>query len=262
MRRRRSGVARRRGIDEIRYRRRQNFARQRQVDRPLRLRRGDVDGAVDGRFEHMRIRQLVIPLGEFPHHRTLVAHLLRPMDLSGALTGRSAFLGIRRAAGGKQDRDVAAPAIHQAGDRIGGANIDVHHHELRLAGLEVIAERHADRDVLMRDRHRPRHPRAMGLSFRQRLDQRGEIGPGIGKEVIDATVGKQCEIRISRRSRGNGLYRNSAICGGRAGSCHTFTETMMPAGKISSGFACLRAIPCSYAYCRKVSSVGRFSSIP
>ena len=127
----------------------QRLARQRQVDRPARLAHRDVERAVDDGVDRLAGAQLIVPLHELAHHRALVEALLAPVDLAVA-RGDVAGLGQRRAAGGEQDRHVVARRIHQAADRVRGADRDVAHHGRDLAGGAVVAVGHRHRQVLVR----------------------------------------------------------------------------------------------------------------
>ena len=193
-------VTRRRGIAEVLDRRGQCFARQRQIDRPHRLRHGDVERPIHRAFQRLAIGQFVIPFDEFAHHGALIAHFLRPMDFAAAHTHQFAFFGVGRAARGEQHRNVPAPPIDDAAQRIGRANIDMHHHRLRAAGLQVIALRHGDGDVLVRHGDGLGHFGAVRLCFGIGFDDRREICTGIGEEIVDAAVRKQREIGVGNCS--------------------------------------------------------------
>ena len=200
-RRRGPTMARRRCEFEIRDRRRQDFARQHQIDRTLGLGERNVERSVDGGFEHLGIGNLVVPFDEFPQDRRLIAHFLRPVDFACPGTARRALLAVRRAACRKQHRHIGTRGIHDAAERIGSADIHMHHDELRPACLQIIAERHRDGDILMRHGHRLRHPPTCRLRLGESLDQRREIGAGIGEEIIDTTIGDEREISICHSSR-------------------------------------------------------------
>ena len=186
-------------------RRRQDFARQHQIDRALGLGERNVQRPVDGGFEHLGIGNLVVPFDEFPQDRRLVAHFLRPVDFARPGAARRALLAVGRAACRKQDRHIGTRGIHDAAERIGGADIHMHHDELRPAGLQIIAERHRDGDILVRHGHRLRHPPSCRLRLGEGLDQRREIGAGIGEEIVDATIGHEREISICHGSRSDRL---------------------------------------------------------
>ena len=72
-------------------RRRKHLARQREVDRPARLRQHQLERAVDDRLELHGRAQLVVPLHVLAQHRALVEALLRPVDVEVA-RARRAFL--------------------------------------------------------------------------------------------------------------------------------------------------------------------------
>ena len=205
-----AGVACRdgRAVLEIGDRRGQHLARQRQVDRPLGLGHRQVDGAIDRGFEHVRVGQLVVPFDELAHDAALVAHLLRPVDLAGARSGDAAGLAVGRAPRCEQHRDVAAPGVEQAGGGVGGADVDVHHDQLRPTGLQVVALRHRHRDVLVRAEHRLGERLALGFRLGQRLDQGGEIGARVGEQTVDAAVGEEGHIGVGGAPRLDGLDRH------------------------------------------------------
>ena len=173
----------------------EHLARQRQVDRAARLAHGDVDRAVDDGLGRLPGAQLEVPLHEFAGEAALVEHLLAPVDRAVA-RGLVADLGERRAAGAEQDRRVVARGVHQAADRVRGADRHVHHHRRRLAGDPVIAVRHRHRDVLVGNRDDARIFAVGAGIARQRFDDRREIGAGIGHHVIDPALGEAGEERL------------------------------------------------------------------
>ncbi len=180
--------------------RRQHLARQRQVDRALRLAHGDIQCTVDYGTDGLAGAQLVIPFDEFAHHAALVEALLAPMD--GAVArGDAAAFGERGAAGRQQDRDIVAGGIHQPADGVGGADRDVHHHGGGLAAGAVIAVCHRHGDVFMRDHHEAGDLPAGTLVARQRFHDRCEIGAGIGKDMLDAALAEPGQVGF----RGHGL---------------------------------------------------------
>ena len=121
--------------------RRQDFARQREVDRAAGRRRGDGEGAVDHGFELLAVAQFVFPFDDLAQHAGLVEHLLRPMDVDVARPGQPAF-GQRRAAGGEQDRHVLARRVERAAHAVGGADADMHHDRRHPQRHHRIAVRH------------------------------------------------------------------------------------------------------------------------
>jgi hypothetical protein len=123
------------------------------------------------------------------------------VDLAAAHAHQTALFRVGRAAGREQHRNIAAPAVDQAANRVRSADIDMHHHRLRPPRLEEITLRHGDGDVLVRHGDGLGHFRAVRLRLRVGLDQRREIGTGIGEEVIDAAVGEQRKIGVGNRSR-------------------------------------------------------------
>ncbi len=71
-----------RSVSLLMGRRGQDFARQGQIDRPLRLGAGQVDGPIDRAFQRRSIGELIVPFDEFADERALIAHFLRPMDFA------------------------------------------------------------------------------------------------------------------------------------------------------------------------------------
>ena len=185
--------ARRAFIGEIARLLGQHLARQGEINRPPRLVHRHVDGAVDDGLQLAGVAQLVVPLDHLADHARLVEHLLAPVDVDRP-RARRAGLGQRRPAGSEDDRHVLARGVGDAADRVGGPHIDVDHYRLRLAGGEEITMRHGDREVFVRHRHRCRRIRAVGDRLGQRLDDRGEVGPRIAEQVVDAPVFQEREI--------------------------------------------------------------------
>ncbi|CAN5785418.1 hypothetical protein BH23PSE1_BH23PSE1_18320 [soil metagenome] len=129
--------------------------------------------------------ELVVPFAGLAHQRGLVAHLLAPGDRHGA-RAEAARLGDGRAARHQQHRHMLARRVDRADRAVGEADIGVQHHRLGAAGHRVVAVRHAHRGVLVRDDEgaRQRGPRGGGLG--QPLDDRREVGAGVGEDDIDA----------------------------------------------------------------------------
>ena len=193
-------VARGRLIGEIGGGGRQHFARQGQIDRTLGLAHGQIEGAVDRVLQHMAIGKLIVPLHEFAHHGALIAHFLRPVDLAGALAQLAAVFGEGRAARAEEHGDIAAPGVHDAADRIGGADIHMHHHKLRLAGLEVIAHGHGHGHVLMGHGDGLGDLGPIGFGLGIGLDQGREIRARVGEEIINAAIRQQGQIGVRHGS--------------------------------------------------------------
>jgi hypothetical protein len=109
---------------------RQDFARQREIDRSLGLGLGERERAVDHRLELGKAPELVIPLDELADHRGLVEGFLCPVDV--AVTAPSgAGLRDRVPPGGEQDGHVRARGMDDAPDGIARADDHVDHHGLR-----------------------------------------------------------------------------------------------------------------------------------
>ncbi|MBV6487294.1 MAG: hypothetical protein GHHEDOFH_01238 [Pseudorhodoplanes sp.] len=145
-----------------------------------------------------------------------------------------ALLGDRRASGGDDDGRAVARHVGDVVERVGGADIDVHHDRLRTAGHQVDAVRHRDREILVRHEHRLRHRMVGAPCARIGLHDRREIGAGIDEEIIDAVAGERaqemvggdrCCLRAPRFSRRpcrhqallgvSAFARNSRIWNGR-----------------------------------------------
>ena len=181
----------------------QHLARQREVDRPARLRHGDVERAIDDRIDRLAGAQFVIPFDEFAHQAALVEHFLAPMD--GAVArGLVPGLGERGATGAENDRHIVARGIHQRADGVGGADRYVHHHDRRLAANPVIAVGHRYGDILMRHRDDARVFAIGAGTARQSLDDRGEIGARIGEHIVDPALGKAGEEGFGGHAGGVG----------------------------------------------------------
>ena len=188
-------LRRRGGGRRVFPRRRQRLARQAQVDRSARRRGGDGERAIDYQLDLVAEHQLVLPLHVLAHQRALIAHLLSPVD--GQVTAAAmSRLGERRAARGEEQRHTRARRVHHAHQRVGDADVDVDHHRLRPSGGHPVAVRHADRDHLVRHRDRARRGESAALGARQRLDQRREVGAGVGEEEVDAALRERREIRL------------------------------------------------------------------
>ncbi len=186
--------------ERIRHRRGQRLARQRQIDRPARAGHHDLIGARHHVDDLLRDAQLVIPLHRLAQHPGLVEHLLAPVDVAVA-AAELALLGDRRASRGEDQRNAVAVEIDDVVDRVGGADVDVQHHALRLAAHRIGAMRHRHREVLVRDHQRRRYLGIRLLGAAVGLDDRREIGARIGEEIVDAVVGQRPQEGLSRDRR-------------------------------------------------------------
>jgi hypothetical protein len=117
------------------------------------------------------------------------------MDVGIART-KGPLLGQWRTPGGKEDRDVGAGCVEDAAERVGGADADMHHDRRHTPRGRRIAMRHRQRQVLVRreQRLRRRLPamRRLGVG----LDDRREIGAGVGEQIFDAALCEQREIGL------------------------------------------------------------------
>ncbi len=199
-RRTRRHMARRRRIREVLDGRGQHFARQREIHGALGLAHRQVERAVDGRFQNLRVLEFVIPLDDFAQHAGLIAHFLRPVNFAAARAGQTALFAVRRASGRKDDGKIAAPCVEHAAHGVRHAHIDVNHNELRLAGLQIVAKRHMDGDVLVGHRDGARHLAALRLELGERFNQRRKVGAGVGEQKINAAVGENFDVGVGDRA--------------------------------------------------------------
>ena len=125
--------------------------------------------------------QFVIPFHQLAHHAGLVEHFLRPMDRPRARAER-ALLGDRRAAGGEDQRHAVARQVDEIIDGVGGADIGVHHHRLRLAVHQVGAVRHGDREIFVRHQDRLRNLGVGLLGAAKASTIGGKSVPGLQKK--------------------------------------------------------------------------------
>ena len=186
---------------------RQDLARQRDVDRPLRLGFGDRQGSIQHGFDLLGMAQLVVPLHELAQHRALVEVLLRPVDVVVARGGQGPGLGDRGASCGEQEGHVLARGIDEAVQGVGGAHADVDHHGLGPAGDHGVAVRHGDAHVLVRHDHDFGQAPAELLPLGIGLDDWGEVGAAVGKEIVDAARGEQADPGVGGGFRGEGHGR-------------------------------------------------------
>jgi hypothetical protein len=79
------------------------------------------------------------------------------------------------------------------------AHIRMRHHSLRTAGREKIAKGHAHCRILMRHYNRLGQMEPLSFCFSKAFDDRREVRPGIGKDIIDAYRFQPGQDRASRR---------------------------------------------------------------
>ena len=91
---------------------------------------------------------------------------------------------------------LLARRVQDAAQRVGGADADMHHDRRHPARGGGIAVRHRHREILVRRDQRLRHGHAGMRRLRVGLDDRREIGAGIGEQVLDAAIGEQREIGL------------------------------------------------------------------
>ncbi len=114
----------------------------------------------------------------------------------------------RRAPGAQQHRDGIARHVHQLANRVCGADGDVQHHRRRLSRDAVVAVRHRHREIFMRRGDEARVLASAAVA-RNRLDDRREIGAGIGEDIVDAAFAEPGEKRFRGKiGRGQGSVGN------------------------------------------------------
>jgi hypothetical protein len=126
-----------------------------EVNRSRRLRGRDGERGIDHRLDLRAVAQLVIPSDELAQHARLVAHLLAPMNIGVARTGKPLFRQ-RCPAGGDEYRHILAHRIRDAADRVRSSDIHMHHDGRDLPRHHCVAMRHRDCKILMRGEGRPR----------------------------------------------------------------------------------------------------------
>ena len=144
--------------------------------------------------------QLVVPLRVLAHDAGLIEILLAPVDRRVA-RGDVAALRDRRAARDQQQRHVVAVRVHQRADRVAGAYRDVNHHGRGFAGHLVVAVRHRDSEVLVRDREEARNCFAAARERHEALDDRREVGARVREHVIDAAPLERAQEAFGDRAR-------------------------------------------------------------
>jgi hypothetical protein len=174
---------------------REHLARQREVHGSARRRERDVERASEHLVDGLSGAQLVVPLRVLAHDAGLIEVLLAPVDRRVARRDVAA-LRDRRAAGHQEQRHVVAVRVHQRADRVAGADRDVNDDRRRLAGGEVVAVRHRDREVLVRNGQELRQRLAALRERHERLDQRREIGAGVREHVLDAARFERAQQRL------------------------------------------------------------------
>ena len=90
--------------------------------------------------------------------------------------------------------------------------------------------RHGDGDVLVRDREKARHTTTRRPRLDERLDDRCEIRPRVGKDELDPAVDEGIEKRV----RDPLAQRPFSLSGALANSLATAPSTLVPLKK--SGF--------------------------
>ena len=111
----------------------------------------------------------------------------------GRARAERALLGDRRAPGAEDQRRAVARQIGEIVDGVGGADIDVHHHRLRVAVHQIGACAMATARFSCGTRT---GFGTLALVFLARLKashDRREIGAGIGEEIIDAVIGQRAQ---------------------------------------------------------------------
>jgi len=129
--------------------------------------------------------QFVVPLHRFPYQGRLVAHFLPPADRHGTCA-EPALLDRRRAARHQHHRHMVGGRIERTDRAVRQPDIGVQHHGLGPARQEVIAVRHAERGMFMRNGNGLRQGDAGCGGLGEALDDRREIGSGIGEDIVHA----------------------------------------------------------------------------
>ena len=110
-----------------------------------------------------------------------------------------AALRVRRASGHQQQRHVVARGVHQRTDCIAGAHRYVNHDAGRLAGHLVVAVRHRDGEILVRNREELRCWLAAPGERHEPFDDRCEIGARIREHVLHAPPLQSTQKRLGHR---------------------------------------------------------------
>ena len=110
----------------------QHFARQREVDGPGWIARGDLQRAGDDLAHLLRPPQLVVPLHEVANDAVLVELFLQPVNVGVAGAALTGVGRVRRAPRGNQDRCTSPLRVMQHPAEVLRADVDVHEHGLGL----------------------------------------------------------------------------------------------------------------------------------
>ena len=162
----------------------QNFTRQADIGWPLRHGRCNGISTIHHIRHLLREFKLIFPFRAFAHQGCLIAHFLAPANRHGACTQTSLFHH-RGAARHQNDRDMFGRGIDRANRTVRKPDVGVCHHGLCLAGRKVVTMCHAHRRIFVRHDQRVRQVNILCRRLGQAFDDRREVGPGIGKDVIN-----------------------------------------------------------------------------
>ena len=192
----------------------EDFARQHQVDRPLRVALHDRVGAADDFLGDDAGRQRPFPFGVGPHQAALVERLLHEVHVVVARAGQLAVGGERRLARHQQHRQPAAIEVVHGVRGVGGADVDMHQHALAAAGHQRVAAGHVRRGVLVRAHDDGRDLLAAPLAAGKRLDDRGVVGAHVREQVVDPDLVQAFDqIVRGRMARDIGAGIHGDSCG-------------------------------------------------
>lgn len=97
---------------------------------------------------------------------------------------------------------------------VGKPDVGVQDHRLGPTRCEVVAVRHAHRDVFVWHDDRAWHVDAMCLRLGQAFDDRWEVGAGVDEHDVHTELAQPLEDRASRRDRqvvAHGVPRASSV---------------------------------------------------
>ena len=97
------------------------------------------------------------------------------------------------------------------------ADVGMQHDRLRLAGDRGIAVRHRHGGVLVRHHQRPGHFAIRPCGAGERLDNGGEIGAGIGEEILDPVVCQGLQVVLGGNLGHGGFPALRMACQTRSG---------------------------------------------
>ena len=192
----------------------QHFARQREVDGPGWIARGDLQRAGDDFAHLLRPAQLVVPLHEVANDAVLVELFLQPVNVGVASAALTGVGRVRSAPGSDQDRRTSSLRVMQHPAEVLRADVHVHQHGLWPAGRLVIAVRRRQRDELEQTEHRAWNWFAELFEFRERFLDRNRVGARVHEQALDAVRDQRTHVGFGRFSRSR-LEQMAKPCRGR-----------------------------------------------